>query len=280
MKVSRWLLMLVVLALMLGVGVLSAAAAGTEPVGAPYVENGVHGIKADTSDWYRFEYAGDHSQMTVKLIDARYNGIDHGLAFQVYAPSQMQDWWTYDGIGAGNPKGNDLIWTGNAHEKGTWWIKVTNNNPTDARFNLEVTGDKVTFAPPSQPTNVVTAPLNVNAPENAVPDRALALDSSAKVIPAEATLWYRFPYSGGHDQAILTVPDGGKNNLRVHIHTPEQMKNWWSATPIGQATPKEDDLVWSGNAEESGWWYVEVMNDNVTPVNFQLLLEQLDRNVR
>jgi hypothetical protein len=280
MKVSRLLLVVTVLALMLSVGVLSAAAAGTDPVGAPYVENGIHSINGNTSDWYRFEYAGDHSQMMVKLVNARYNGMDHGLAFQVYAPSQMQDWWKHNGVGAGNPKGNDLIWTGNSHENGTWWIKVTNNNPTNTQFNFAVTGDKVSFAPPSQPAKAGIQSAAVTGPANADPNLALAVDSNWKEIPAETTLWYRFPYGGGHDQAILTIPDGAKNNLRIHIHTPEQMKNWWSVTPVGQATPKDDDLVWSGSAEEGGWWYVEVMNDNLTPLNFRLLLQQIDRNIR
>jgi len=279
MKHLRWLLVLAVLALVLSVGAFSASAAGSDPTGAPYVENGVHSIGANTSTWYRFEYPGDHSQMTVQLIDAIHDGVDHGLAFQVYAPSQMQEWWNHDGIGAGNPKGNDLIWTGNAHESGTWWIKVANTNPSETQFNLAVAGDKVTFVEPSQPTNAVTEP-SITAPENADPNRALVVEPSWQVIPANSTLWYRFPYGGTRDQAILTIPDGGKNLLRVHVHTPEQMKSWWNATPVGQATPKDDDLVWSGNADEAGWWYVEVVNDNPTPVDFQLLLQQIDRNLR
>jgi len=192
----------------------------------------------------------------------------------------MQEWWKQDGIGAGSPKGNDLLWTGNAHEGGTWWIKVTNTNPSEKQFNLAVAGDKVSFVQPSQPANVVTEPSVVAGLENANPNAAEIIDSSWKVIPAGTTLWYRFPYNGGHDQAILTVPDGGKNLLRVHVHTPEQMKNWWNATPVGQATPKDNDLVWSGNAEDGGWWYIEVMNDNAAPVNFQLLLQMQDRNLR
>ena len=49
---------------------------------------------------------------------------------------------------------------------------------------------------------------------------------------------------------------------------------------MGAATPKDGDLLWSGNADESGIWYIKVVNDNLYPVKTQMLLNIQDRNVR
>jgi len=280
MKTLRWFLVLAVVALMLTVGAISVGAANSDPSSAPYVDNAIHSIGANVDTWYRFEYTGDHSQITVKLVDALHDGTNRGLSFQVYTPSQMQEWWKHDGIGAGSRSGDDLLWSGNAHESGTWMVKVMNANPSEMTFNLVVTGEKVSFVPPSEPANAAAAPSIGTTLENENPNNAIAVDENLKVIPANTTLWYRFPYSGTHEQAILKVIGGNKNLLRVHIHTPEQMKTWWNVTPVGQATPKEDDLIWSGNSEQAGMWYVEVINDNTAPVSFQLALQMIQRNVR
>jgi hypothetical protein len=275
MKTIRWFLVLAVLALGLSVSAAAVSAAGSDPVGAPFADNTTHTIGANTTTWYRFHYTGDHSQITIKLVDAK----DQGLAFQVYAPSQMEEWWKNDGIGAGSVKDHDLLWTGNAHEDGFWYVKVENRNLAPMPFQLIVTGEKVSFGTPTFSTSEAALPQFASSLDNADPNKAVIVDSNWRSIPAKTTLWYRFAYSGTHDQAILKVLDGGKNQLRVHVHTPEQMKTWWNVNPVGQATPHGDDLMWNGSAEESGWWYVEVMNDNTSAVNFQLLLEILQSNI-
>jgi len=280
MKGLRWFIVFAALALMLSVGAFSVGAAGTDPTGAPYLDNTTKVVGPNGTVWYRFEYAGDHSQINIKLLNAIRDGVDRGLSFKVFTPSQMSEWWKNDGIGAGNPKGDDLIWTGNAHEAGTWWIQVKNTNPTDVPFNLAVTGDKVSFAPPTEPVTAVTLPSAAALVENAVPDKAMPVTAGPNVIPAGTTAWYRFPYSGGHDQITLDVPNGADENLRVSVLTPEQVKSWWNATPVGQATPKDGDLHWTGNAEEGGVWFIKVVNDNAYAVNLQMLLGIQDRNIR
>jgi hypothetical protein len=187
----------------------------------------------------------------------------------------MQRWWERDPIGAGSPHGNDLIWTGNANERGTWYVLVTNRNTTPTTYTLDVAGSGVSLQPPA----ITSAPAPsalvspVGSPiENAVPEKALLVSSTEQVIPAGATMWYRFPYDGSRDQATITIPNGADNGLRAHVHTPQQIKQWWDVSPIGQATPKGADLVWSGNSNQAGDWYVEVMNDNPYPVGFQVLL--------
>jgi hypothetical protein len=248
MKTVRWFIVFAVIALMLSVGAFSAGAAGTGPTDAPYVDNATKLVEPNGTAWYRFEYAGDHSQINIELPNAIVSGIDRGLGFEVYAPSQMDEWWKNDGIGAGSYKGNDLLWSGNSHEAGTWWIKVTNSKPTQVPFELSVSGDKVSFVPATVPAAVVGLPSAAPVVENAIPDKAAFVKPDELVIPGTTTAWYRFPYDGGHDQIMLTVPNGADEHLKVYILTPEQVKEWWSATPVGAATPKDGDLLWSGNA--------------------------------
>jgi hypothetical protein len=267
MKVLRWLIPIMLLVLVLGLGSAVVSAAGTDPVGTPYVDNVVHTIAPNTTTWYRFEYDGSHSQITVRLID----GKGEGMRFQIYTPTQMEDWWKHDGIGVGSVEADDLVWSGNSHESGTWFIKLLNDTAITKSFLLTVTGEDVSFAPPSP---VVQAPLPAVAISvaNSVPEKAFLIDATAKVIPANTTLWYRFEYAGTHDQVILKIPNGWENRLRMHIHTPSQITKWWDSdvTPIGQGTPRDKDLIWSGNANEAGWWYIEVMNDNPYDIGFTL----------
>ena len=84
----------------------------------------------------------------------------------------------------------------------------------------------------------------------------------------------------GAERNMLKVANGADEHLRVYILTPEQVKEWWSATPVGAATPKDGDLLWSGNAEDAGIWYIKVVNDNTFAVNLQMLLDIQERNVR
>jgi hypothetical protein len=269
----RWLIPITLVVMLLGIGAV-ASAAGTEPVGAPYVDNAPHSIAGNDALWYRFEYDGSHSQILVRLV----NGKDDGVRFQVFAPSQMPEWWKYDGIGVGSPQGDDLVWSGNANEAGTWYIKLLNDRTLPTSFELQVTGEDVSFTPPA---SIPAQAAKVTAPsaENVVPDKAFFMDAADQVIPAKTSLWYRFPYDGTRDQVILKIPRGWENHLRMHIHTPSQMTKWWEleTKPIGQGTPQDKDLIWSGNSNEAGWWYVEVMNDNPHNVGFAFNVEYQDR---
>jgi hypothetical protein len=277
MKTLRWLIPMTLVVMALSIGGAVVSAAGTDPVGAPYADNTAHTIAPNAILWYRFEYDGSHSQITIRLV----NGKDDGLRFEVYSPTQMQEWWKDDSIGVGSPEADDLVWSGNAHEGGTWFIKLMNDKGLPATFELNVTGEDVSFTPPSS-VPVQAPKVIVPAFENIEPTKALLVDSTEKVIPANSTLWYRFAYDGTYDQATLKIPNGWENRLRMHVHTPSQITKWWSSDvkPIGQGTPNDKDLVWSGKSNEPGWWYVEVMNDNPYDVGFGLNLDIQEAFIR
>jgi len=263
MKILHWFIPFAVLMLLLSVGAIAVSGAGTSPVGAPYVDNGLHVAGADATDWYRFEYPGNHSQVTIRLVD-----VDEGMGFEVYPPTLMDEWWKHDGIGAGSVQGNDLIWTGNAHEAGTWYIKVLNNNPAPTSYRLLVTGSDVAFSPAV--ASITSLSPTTPSLENVDPNNAFLADATARVIPANTTLWYRYFYPGDHSQMNIVLPKGSENKLSFNVHAPSQMSTWWNDTPIGRGNVSGDDLKWSGNSHEGGWWYVEVANDRDTATAFNL----------
>lgn len=279
MKMLRWLVPLALIALVLSVGAAAVSAATGTPVGAPYVDNSTHSIAPSTSTWYRFEYAGDHSQVTVSLVNAKGTGV----GFEVYTPTQMNKWWDTDPIGVGSPQDNDLVWNGNSHEGGTWSILVINKNPGTTTYQLVVNGKGVTFAPPTV-TQPVPAPVvpqpSVSPSTNALPTQARAVDASPQVILPNSTLWYTFYNDGTRDQMIITLVNGSDEHLRMHIHTPSQIVTWWDTDPIGQGNKKGADLIWNGSSNEAGNWYVEVMNDNTYAVGFQVTLQVLQNTAK
>jgi len=264
MKLVRWFIPFAVLVFGVILGVMGASAAGAGPIGAPYVDSGVHTIVGDATTWYRFEYAGNHSQITIRLVGAK----DKGMAFQVYPPTMLDEWWKNDGVGAGSVQNSDLLWTGNAHERGTWYIKVINYNLAPTSYQLLVTGSNVTLSS-ILPAFTELSPTTPSL-DNADPNNAFLADTTLRAIPAKTTLWYRFYYAGDHSQVFITMPNGADNKLRFHVHAPSQMSSWWNATPIGQSNIKDKDLVWNGNSHEAGWWYIEVKNENPTAIGFTL----------
>ena len=89
-------------------------------------------ILAHTTLWYRFDYPGHNSQVTVKLP----NGAAKLLQFSIVSPEQAIAWWNAPGIGAGATKGSNLIWSRRSPQAGTYYVKVTNNNPYAVIFDL------------------------------------------------------------------------------------------------------------------------------------------------
>jgi hypothetical protein len=241
MNTLRWVIGITLVALLLAFGAV-ASAAGTEPGGAPYVDNAPHSIAANDTLWYRFEYDGSHSQILIRLV----NGKEDGLRFEVFTPAQMEEWWKHDGIGMGSPQGDDLVWSGNANEAGTWYIKLMNDRALPASFELNVTGDDVSFAPPAS-VPAQAPKVVVPAAENVVPEKAFFVDAAAQVIPANTSLWYRFPYDGTRDQVILKIPRGWENHLRMHSYpiTDDQVVGLGDKTRRSRDTPGQGlDLEW------------------------------------
>lgn len=127
---------------------------GVDPGHANVLDGLVHSIPARSSKWFRFGYAGDKSQIIVTLLYAAYSG----LAFNVYTPEQILDWWEVKPIGRGTIEildcesnrptylgkcqSNYLRWIGKFNASGTYYVELVNYNdtPMTAQFTIEGSG--------------------------------------------------------------------------------------------------------------------------------------------
>lgn len=159
---------------------LAADPANSQPATAAYINNLPQSIPANVMQWYKFDYVGDKSQITVLMP----NGANTLVEFNVFTPEQSQTWWDKDTkpIGRGTAYtidcetgketymgecfSNDLKWVGQFNFPGTFYVQVVNYNTGTANFNLTIDGTGVRILPPA-PVIVppLVAPLQVVSPQ-------------------------------------------------------------------------------------------------------------------
>ena len=257
-------LILVALALFGGASALPATAASpanTFPGGAAFIDSQSHSIPANTSLWYRFDYSGHRSQIIVTLV----SGTSSGLAFNVYTPAQISNWWQTLPIGRGTPaplncatmksrlygecQGRDLRWQGDFNASGTYYVQVLNQTGSDLSLLLTiqgsgiVLGEQMTALSQATPSPVATVVSSLSPPPavgepvtNTDPDHAYALDGQVHSIAANSSLWYRFDYAGYRSQITVTLLYAANSGLAFNVYTPAQISDWWEAKPIGRGT--------------------------------------------
>ncbi|MBI5031931.1 MAG: hypothetical protein HZB51_15480 [Chloroflexi bacterium] len=131
------------------------------PTQATLINGQVQSIPAGSAMWYRFDYStGDPNNLpiskpvdTLKLLD----GNKSGLAFDVWAPNQINDYTSKDArpIGKGtagsvncdtgmlaartNCQSADLTWSGAFGATGTYFVRVINNtsNAVNAMLTIQ-----------------------------------------------------------------------------------------------------------------------------------------------
>jgi len=112
-------------------------------------------IRRFSTIWYRFEYRGDRSPITVALDG--YGAQD--LELQVYTPEQI-DPKTNEvrgapvGRGGGNKAqtGHDVFWSGGFAQGGTFYLAVANRTDRTIIYRLNATGPAVTASAITAPT--------------------------------------------------------------------------------------------------------------------------------
>lgn len=154
----------------------SAAAAQTKPAAAPALaatagspdkaialDAQQHTIAAQTSTWYKFDYAlksdGSRPTMTIRMP----NGTNSGIGFNIWTADQLAarannaadarlDNTHNDPIGMGTAQrvncdtgavsgsgacwSPDLLWTGTFGSSGTYYVEVVNGNASDGSYQL------------------------------------------------------------------------------------------------------------------------------------------------
>ncbi len=120
---------------------------------AIYVVNGrTQTIPGNSERWFVFDYAGDRSKIEIRIP----GGNEKKLQFRLFTRDQIMR-YTVDGtpIGvgtapivpcdAGRCVSNDLVWAGDFSMNGTYFIQVTNFDPTSKNYEIVVTGGGVTL---------------------------------------------------------------------------------------------------------------------------------------
>jgi hypothetical protein len=133
------------------------------------------------------------------------------------------------------------------------------------------------------------------------PNRAVPLDNLPHIIPARAATWFTFYYNAtdldSKPQYVLRLLNGVATLVRFEVWSKERMQSpWWENKPVGRGTQENlvacappdnnsltpvpfnmphfatNDLTWAGSFVQYDDYYVRVVNDNDTPKEFQMLL--------
>ena len=134
---------------------LEAQRAGT-PKPAPYaaginvnpdrsveIDGIPHTIFPGADLWYIFSFASD-ARLSVLIV----GGAGSALAFEVYAPGQITDWWKEDPLGRGEGIGGDLAWTGDPNGSRLRYVRVLNRGDHAVDFQLVVAAPQPKAPPP------------------------------------------------------------------------------------------------------------------------------------
>lgn len=117
------------------------AADGSSPAHALKATGEWTELAANTGVWYAFEYTYDaddriHAQAWLNSVP------DNGIHFEVWTPQQLQQQDDEsEPIGRGSQDDNtvgDYFWTGSFNQSGTYYVLVTNDNPTVGYYQLNI----------------------------------------------------------------------------------------------------------------------------------------------
>lgn len=116
------------------------------------VDDRVRVIPPKMDQWFKFDYGGDRTQITVRIPDAKLSSI----TFKVYTSEQAQQYEKEDkSIGVGSPPSvscesgkcdsNELSWFGAFNQSGTYYVRVTNESEKYANYRLIIGGSNVSL---------------------------------------------------------------------------------------------------------------------------------------
>lgn len=164
----------------------------SDPTTAAYITGRPQSLAANATGWYKFDYIGDKSPVTVLMP----GGTDTLVAFNVYTPEESQSWWDKStkpiGRGTAYPvdcatgeevtysecKSPDLKWVGQFNFPGTFYVQVVNYNTGTANFTLTISGTGVIVPPPPLPP----------APPTIIP--AKPAPQTGPLLPTTGGIWW------------------------------------------------------------------------------------------
>lgn len=252
-------------------------------------------IAPNSALWYRFDYSGDKSQIVINLQSDQILGLN----FKVYTPEEVQNIGSQDvAIGQGtvqqgscqtisNPNQScvnlpGLFWAGRFNAGGTYLVLVTNSSQDFRSFSLTITGSGVGGGQQSmntqtmqQTSNGQGIPVTGAAPSSpnmgSSKDMALPINNVSTVIPANSSVWYKFDYAGDQQQVILNLLTNNIAGMDFKVIDT-------NGNTIGRGTVQNFNgsalagLLWSGNFNVGGTYFVQVINNNDSDVMAQLVM--------
>ena len=279
-------------------GPMVASATGMGPADAVAPTNQWTSLSPGQRTWYAFNYAGDNSQILVRM-----NGVPSNIAtFEVWTPSEIQQWARGDDvkpIGRGSKNdaalGGDLGWSGSFNPPGTYYIVVNQTGSTPANYSLQISGDGVSFPKAALPASMalagqpgVSTPPAV-APANAVkpkvmsksgtgPDDALAISGNWEPLAVGQQKWYAFTYGGDGFQVLVRMSVDKSDGASFAVLTPDEvMKSAQDNTvqPVGRGSKNDalsGDLAWTGIFNTPGTYYVVVTQSGPRAADYMLTI--------
>ncbi len=300
MKIIRCAAGVGALVVVLAAGALAAGAAGltdADPSQAPYLDGQTHTLAPHDSTWYRFDFVLERPNFLCHYMACADREVYHGravislpgmaksgLAFEVYAPSQVQVWRKVDPIGRSNVDGADLTWAGDGNESGTWYVRVVNDKDDPIDYQFTIDGVRFSLVPPPSITpeppplgslgavlglDQTPTPTPTPVVGNTVPDRAGGIDGNSHTLAPRSELWYivGFPL----DWVTIKLVGAAGSGLTFEVYAPGQVADWWKEDPLGRGSVDGSDLVWTGGPDGSDRRYIRVVNNTDQAVEFTLL---------
>lgn len=244
---------------------LGLAPSRNDPFHAPYIDNQMHSIAANSDTWFRFDYGFTGPPRTIATL-RMVNGVANGPNFQVWAPEIMSEWWqekpTGEGmvlnvdcntgvpIGSGGCQSPDLMWIGAFGSEGTYYVRVINNNPAPMNFLLTVQGTSVSPAPPSSGAAATQVAVPTPSRTSAVaalptplddPFHSAPIDGLVHTLPGNSATWYHFDYeitdtSVPRPRVGLRLVGAVGTGVGFQVWPPEKLNQWWLGQPVGRGT--------------------------------------------
>jgi len=233
--------LLLVFSLLAGVCPASAGEpAGSGPDSAQRPSGDWSTLQPGASTWYAFEYAGDSSQVTIRLqAEPR-----DSLAFGVWTPGNVRDWrlgLEAEPVGRGSPDPGSpgrLAWSGSFTEAGTYYVVVEGQGgqAETSYYLLEIEGTGVTLSAP--------------APTPAPTPRAQPAGSGSRPAAAPPAGRLAFQTSMGGPIYVINADGSGLRRLT------DGMDPTWSpdGREIAFARWREPRGIWVISADGSNEW--------------------------